>query len=148
MKNKSLNLSAFFLSSKCLLLICFAFNFCTFLGGAGTCLIGSPSASSPVPKPAVSFLIRPLIGSLIPSRPGAPRPRRLSGSQPYVERYRNPTCVRSRCDGGWEWARQTWWASEASCGFSWEVFVFSADVSEESGRLHISQWSLVCVEGG
>lgn len=111
-------------------------------------MIGSPSASRPAPKPAVSFLTRAFSGSLIPSRPGAPTPSRLSGSQPYVERYRKPTWVRSRCDGGCECVRQTWWASEASCGRSIVVVELSVDLSEESGKLHISQCPLDFVEVG
>ena len=27
-----------------------------------------------------------------------------------------PLRLRSRCDGGWECVRQTWWARDASCG--------------------------------
>lgn len=39
--------------------------------------------------------------------------------------------MRSRCEGGWECGRQTWWASVAE----WRLWV---------GRLHISQSSCGC----
>ena len=124
---------------------CFAFNFCTFFGGGGGgALIRSPSASNPTPRPAVSFLIRPLSGSRIPSRPGAPSPSLLSGFQPYVERYRRPARLRSRWDGGWECVRQTWWAREASWGRLEEVDVVESELwASESGRLQTSQWRVV-----
>lgn len=88
-KNSLRNFSPRFRASAACFRTCFAFNFCTlsfFFCGGGGAGIRSPSASNPTPSPAVSFLTRPLSGSRIPSRPGAPRPSLLSGSQPYVER--------------------------------------------------------------